>query len=122
MGKRGRPKRVVSEGMRWCGTHQKEEPISDFTENSQICKLARYQLHVKRKYGLTPEEYDDMLVKQNGLCAICQKREPKYVDHCHDTGVVRGILCPGCNTAIGQFEDDIDIINRAIDYLQVARN
>lgn len=108
--------------MRWCGTHQQEEPETEFTAKGTICKLAAYQNHVRRKYGLTPEEYDEMMEKQNGLCAICQKRPAKYVDHCHDTNVVRGILCPGCNTAIGQFEDDLEIINRAIHYLVDARH
>jgi len=60
-----------------------------------------------RKYGLTPEDYDRMLEAQDGLCAVCRTNDldrlgrRMHVDHCHNTGRVRGILCTRCNNAIG---------------------
>lgn len=59
------------------------------------------------KYGLTPPEYDAILEKQNGVCAICSAvpdGHPLCVDHDHDTGRIRGLLCASCNTFIGRFE------------------
>jgi hypothetical protein len=81
----------------------------------------------KRKYGITLEEYNKMLENQNGLCAICNspekvKTDDKVkllaVDHCHTSGAVRGLLCNACNTGIGKFKEDINILESAIKYLK----
>ena len=80
--------------------------------------------HLKARYNITPEEYEERLLKQGGVCQICQslnlRRGSKHmvVDHCHTTGSFRGILCHKCNTALGLFNDNIKNINRAINYLQ----
>ena len=76
---------------------------------------------VKSKYGITREDYDLLLASQGGACAICRDR-PKankrlYVDHDHDTGVVRGLLCHPCNTGLGMFKDDSSILVAAAGYL-----
>lgn len=66
-----------------------------------------------RKYGLTPEEYQSLCDKQNGRCAICGGRESRRlaVDHCHETGEIRGLLCSGCNGAkLGRLGHDIERI------------
>lgn len=57
----------------------------------------------KSNYGLTQEQYDALLEKQGGRCAIvgCESEGPLHVDHCHDSGTVRGLLCGGCNKALG---------------------
>jgi hypothetical protein len=68
-----------------------------------------------------------MLVAQGGGCAICGSTDTKgpgqffAVDHCHETGAVRGLLCLCCNTALGQLGDDVDLLRRAIDYLNRTR-
>lgn len=77
---------------------------------------------LKTKYGITPERYDEMLVEQNGRCAICfvpQADYPKkfHVDHDHGTKQVRGLLCSKCNNAIGLLKEDVEILNRAREYL-----
>ena len=78
---------------------------------------------LKHRYGITYEQYVNMYNEQSGLCAICEKprelggRSGLYVDHDHNTNEVRGLLCPGCNYAIGVFRDNTDLLNRAIQYL-----
>lgn len=86
----------------------------------------RREFWLIQRYGLTLKDYDDLLAHQGGVCAIC-KRPPRakihkhlYVDHDHKTGVVRGLLCPGCNSAIGQFADDTATLHIAIEYLRKA--
>lgn len=84
----------------------------------------RRELRVK--YGLTSGEYDAMLTGQQGVCAIC-KRPPREerlaVDHCHTTGKIRGLLCPGfsCNTGLGHFAHSPELLEAAAAYLRRAR-
>lgn len=78
-----------------------------------------------KKYGINLNEYNLLLQKQNGKCAICKTSNPKgrgknrkfAVDHCHITNKVRGLLCPMCNTAIGLLQDNIEIIENAKQYI-----
>ena len=79
---------------------------------------------LKLLYGISPEEYDAMLAHQGGVCAIC-KRAPQdgkmlCVDHCHLTGVVRGLLCSNCNSALAFFREEPDALRAAIAYLRRA--
>lgn len=76
-------------------------------------------------YGMTVEEYDALLTAQGGVCAVCKAGPPtegrqKYlaVDHCHQDGHVRGLLCNSCNTALGLLGDDVDRINALAEYLK----
>lgn len=76
-----------------------------------------------RTYGLSQQQYDEMLESQGGGCAICGRRPGKRqlpVDHDHETGVVRGILCTGCNTALGTLGDTAESLRRAVAYLDRA--
>lgn len=70
-----------------------------------------------RKYNLTLKEYNEILNKQNGMCAICNTKENLCVDHDHKTGEIRGILCQSHNKAIGLFKDNKEILQSAIKYL-----
>lgn len=73
-------------------------------------------------YGITIAQYDAVLEKQNGVCAICcePSRDGRRlaVDHCHYTNKIRGLLCFHCNTAIGKLGDSADKVARAVKYLQ----
>lgn len=76
------------------------------------------------KYGLTPPEINALMAKQSNACAICEttglegpKRFP-FVDHCHSTGKVRGLLCENCNLGLGQFMDRPDWLRKAAEYLE----
>ena len=81
--------------------------------------------HLRQKYGITLDQYDDMLSDQGGVCAICGEynvdRKDTHlrmpVDHCHKTGKVRGILCNRCNLVLGKVEDSIELLSKAINYL-----
>jgi hypothetical protein len=71
-----------------------------------------------RVWGLTVEDAVSILEAQGGVCAICQKEMDKYdTDHDHVTGAIRGFLCRKCNLALGLFGDDVEVLRRAVAYL-----
>ena len=96
---------------------------------------------IKTKYGISEEQWNEMYSSQKGKCKICNKvmkkhwapvgRDPTfkgsvkkwrseiYIDHCHQTSVVRGLLCASCNTIIGHAKDDTNILYSAIEYLNI---
>ena len=77
-----------------------------------------------RRYGLTPALYLDIVVAQAGLCPICgaQLTGRVHVDHCHETGRVRGVLCHQCNCGIGFLRDDSTIVAQALAYLKESED
>jgi hypothetical protein len=79
------------------------------------------QSYLKRKYGITIAEYDRMFEEQGGVCAICRQPRPEdrtlHVDHDHETGIIRGLLCFRCNNALGDFREEYELFQRAADYL-----
>ena len=83
----------------------------------------RYRL---RKYNLTKTQYEKLLKLQNELCAICGAPEPGgkggwHIDHCHISGMIRGLLCLSCNIILGKAKDDVAVLGSAIDYLTKTR-
>lgn len=75
-----------------------------------------------REHGLTPTEYDAMLDRQGGVCAICRRPMDRIcIDHDHRTGRVRGLLCHNCNVALGHFRDSPGLLYASIAYLQGIR-
>ena len=86
---------------------------------------------LKKAYGISLQDYNELLTKQNGRCSICgvnnngyYRKKPRAfaVDHCHTTSKIRGLLCSDCNTGIGLLKDNIDLLNNAIKYLNKSRN
>jgi hypothetical protein len=84
--------------------------------------------HLKHKYGISINDYNNMVEEQGSSCAICSQKfdlsdqhvERKHslvVDHCHKTGVVRGLLCDKCNRGLGYFKDSPSFLKEAIRYL-----
>ena len=77
------------------------------------------------KFGITVDTYHSMIESQNNCCAICNKHKDDFtgrgnsfhIDHCHESGKVRGLLCSNCNTGLGQFKDNINSMKSAIQYL-----
>jgi hypothetical protein len=83
--------------------------------------IANRKSHLKRKYGLTPEQYDAMLAAQGGVCFICRERPgdlPLHVDHDHRSGEVRKLLCVRCNNALGLFAESPELFTAAAEYLE----
>lgn len=124
-----------------CNTCSITKPFSDFRKNPQTkthhdykCKLCSSidynnnpkkkelarQRHLKHKYTIDIKIYDKLYESQNGECAICHTKSniTMAVDHCHINGDIRGLLCHHCNTAIGLFRENIDIMENAKKYLQ----
>lgn len=106
----------------WCKTCWKA--VTDKRRNGpkrHIELRQRQNRHLVRTFGITIEDYDSMLAKQNGGCYICYKTKDSNkrlaVDHDAITGKIRGILCENCNRAIGQLAHDINRLQRAITYL-----
>jgi len=66
-------------------------------------------------------EFDEIMLDQGDLCAVCRERPAEHVDHCHKTGAVRGILCFNCNGMLGQARDRVDILLEGIRYLERSR-
>ena len=90
-------------------------------------RIARWKWHIRRTLGATAEQYEDMFTAQGGKCAICATTEPGgnrsrfSIDHCHDTGKIRGLLCVSCNSGLGYFKDNVDRLNAAASYLEVHK-
>jgi hypothetical protein len=77
-------------------------------------------MHLRWRYGIKQEVYEALLQKQNGVCAICKGLPAKRmldVDHDHNTGTVRGLLCSNCNTALGLLKDNPELLEVAKMYL-----
>jgi hypothetical protein len=90
-------------------------------------KIALLRTHLRREYGITLEQYNEILESQQGKCAICGKdystimdgkKARLAVDHCHKTGAIRGLLCNSCNTGLGNLKDDPDLLRAAIKYIE----
>jgi len=77
---------------------------------------------LERRYGLTLEDYRALFEKQGETCAACHSIEPRggrwVLDHCHETGMIRGILCNQCNLALGQVGDSTDLLLDLLNYLR----
>lgn len=83
-------------------------------------KIRSYWL--KHTYGITIEDYENLLEAQGNRCAICGITEPSgynwHVDHCHSKGHIRGLLCSKCNQGLGLFNDNTEVMRNAIKYLE----
>ena len=123
--------------MKQCRSCGVEKPSSEYHVKSAECKECRSETdkaryladrsnYYKRTYGITEADYDVMYFEQDGCCAICGKHQTQdkrrfCVDHCHETGNVRALLCNTCNTALGKFQDNEDLLRRAADYIRSTK-
>ena len=113
-----------------CKTCIKAAARKRYRKNKAIEKIEQAQRadmqkesNLIRLYGITLEDYEHMFYEQGRACAICGRvadefRRDLAVDHDHVTGKVRGLLCPDCNRGLGGFHDDIELIEKALQYLQ----
>ncbi len=108
--------------------NNREKALAQMAEwrrkNPERHASARRRFKLWSKYGLTTEQYRTLLDKQEGTCAICSQDAPAralHVDHDHETGEVRGLLCNNCNRGLGLLKDDVVVLRSAITYLEGAR-
>lgn len=139
-----RREKLIEEGKSYCPKCNEIKPLDEFLKDSYTafgisiyCKechrkkgKVRYTLHksehqdnrLKKKFGITLQEYTDLFKKQGERCAICKKDNKTNkmfpVDHCHKTNEVRGVLCEECNKALGLFYDNLQVLQNAIEYLK----
>ncbi|WP_309144509.1 endonuclease VII domain-containing protein [Streptomyces sp. BR123] len=124
-----RAKIDVPSGHKRCPECGEIKPHSEWELNrtssdgwASYCKECRAQRnrasYFKRKYGITEAERDEMIAAQGGACVICRIGPAEHVDHDHETGKVRGVLCFSCNAALGQFKDRPDVMRRAAAYVE----
>lgn len=107
---------------RWLQSHREQKKKTD--KNWRFKQDSEYN-HVRklRSYQLTPDDYDRLLKSQDGVCAICGK-SPKgrlHIDHNHDTGEVRGLLCFRCNFGLSYFSENYSILQKASEYLATSQ-
>lgn len=101
------------------------------TDNAHYAKNRNRHIETRRirQFGISQDQFNQMLLKQNNVCAICKNPEtvvwkktntikPLCIDHCHKTGKIRGLLCARCNTAIGLFKDSLNALISASEYLK----
>ena len=89
-------------------------------DNPEKAKSAAIATSRKIRFNISREDYQQMLVDQDNLCAICKKEVAweAAVDHCHTTGKIRGLLCRNCNLGLGGFKDNIETVRKAIEYVK----
>ena len=111
---------------RLCGIERPEDDFyirSDSGKRRKECKACMIERHRYQRLGVCNARYSEILVQQNGACAICHSKlnSTRYtklaVDHDHISGIVRGLLCTNCNTAIGLMKDSPERLRSAADYL-----
>ena len=102
----------------WYNNH-KQEKHEAYKKWAEAHPSERRNRRLENLYGITAEQYRNMYNQQDGRCAICGKKEDKlHVDHSHENGNVRGLLCGNCNRGIGIMQDDISVLSSAIKYLK----
>jgi len=105
---------------------------TDFYKKQKVCKVCHKLIYygrdyrnsnLKKKYGITSEEFEQILTEQGGVCKVCGgpphgKGNRYHVDHNHKTGRIRGILCHKCNVALGMVQDSEEHLMKLIKYIQ----
>ena len=112
--------------IRTCSRCKQQLPVEAFNRKKKgyqsRCRSCSRHIQWELKYGITKEEYERLLTDQNGVCAICHEPEQVWqglsVDHDHETGKVRGLLCHKCNPLLGYARDNVNILENAINYLK----
>lgn len=99
---------------------QNQKRKKNYYKNKRNLYFKNYNL--LKRYGITLDDYNLMLSKQDCKCLLCGKSHDKekfglVVDHCHNTKKVRGLLCHDCNTGLGKFKEDPELLKKAINYL-----
>lgn len=106
----------------FCSTKCKQYSSNEKQRQNPEARERQRAANLMKKFGMTVAEYDALLEAQQSACAICRSSEPRgrgrfHVDHDHNTGTVRGLLCNECNAGLGKFKDDPQLLEAAMTYL-----
>lgn len=128
----------MTQQIKLCTKCRTSKPLTDFYtlkngKQSWWCKncsrdqansrsLEYYRKNPYRKYGKTKQDFDEMAKAQDYKCALCRREKKLVMDHSHSSGKVRGLLCDGCNVALGMFLDDPELLRRAASYVEGGIN
>lgn len=112
-----------------CASCNEIKPADQFNANRSrrngldgICRTCSISHKLQLRYGITRQEWDRLAAEQNYRCAICKDPERSlHLDHCHVSGKPRALLCSQCNTAIGLLGEEVDLLLRAVDYLELYK-
>jgi hypothetical protein len=112
----------------YCKECMKQKNLLWLNKNKQKYLIYQQDNKFKTRYGISLIDYNNLLKKQNGVCAICNQKEMSTnckgkirnlsIDHCHKTNKVRGLLCARCNQGLGLFQDNNIILKKATEYLE----
>jgi len=107
----------------WCKPCKKAWRARHRKDNPEKLKSMDFNSDLKKLYGITSDQYWELFNKQNGLCACCGQSHELFVrrlhvDHDHNSGQIRGLLCTECNPGLGYFQDSIERLEMAITYLK----
>ncbi len=86
--------------------------------NPEKRRLQSFKSHIRKKYGISLDEYNNLLVDAENRCESCGRESPLVIDHNHETGQIRGILCWNCNVAAGHCGDDAELLYCLADYMK----
>lgn len=140
--KRTVPREELPDGMKRCAGCELVKALDEFhpsrssgDRRQSHCKACantgakQRDSKLRSKYGISHADYERMLASQGGICALCGTDNPKskngkhfYVDHCHASGAVRGLLCVNCNLLLGYAQDDEARLFAAIEYLRKSKD
>lgn len=134
--------RKAGPGENWCSKCSQFLPVALFSKSKHrsnglvsVCKDCASDVNkeaydsertwarkIRSRYGMSVGEYNELHDRQDGKCAICKQSgmERLHVDHCHETGAIRGLLCWRCNTTLGKVEDSVELLASMINYLDEA--
>lgn len=117
------PEWVKASNKKYYAEHSEKEKTRNRqyrAEHPVEVKACKRRYRLKRNFGLTPTDYDQMEREQNGCCKICGKQVKLHVDHDHVTGTVRGLLCHQCNTVLGLVGESRMTLRKMATYLQAT--
>lgn len=130
------PQSYRTDGVKRCSVCLEEKSLESFNrhratvDGRQVrCIECQSWMNIEKKYGVTRSEYMTVYARQNGLCATCsdaisvpggggRRKLVARLDHCHETGSPRGLLCHSCNSSIGLAKENAETLGRMLDYVK----